>query len=145
MWRSANPADDDAIVSMCMALNVDDPGVISVTPEQVLRTLVKLRDEPSRGRAVVCELEGTEVAYALLISFWSNELGGDVLHIDELFVVNAYRGRGLATALIESLAVREQSGLAGLALEVSPNNVRARSLYERLGFSGNNVVLFRRI
>lgn len=53
MWRPAISTDDDIIVSMCMALNVDDPGVVPVTPAQVARTLVELREEPIRGRAVV--------------------------------------------------------------------------------------------
>ena len=57
--------------------------------------LAKLREEPNRGRAVICDVEGRTVGYALLISFWSNELGGEVCYIDELFVAPLYRGRGL--------------------------------------------------
>ena len=33
--------------------------------------LAKLREEPNRGRAVICDVEGRTVGYALLISFWS--------------------------------------------------------------------------
>jgi len=51
-----------------------------------------------------CVISGRTVGYALLISFWSNELGGEVCNIDELSVASEYRGRGLATALIEQLA-----------------------------------------
>jgi ribosomal protein S18 acetylase RimI-like enzyme len=145
MWRAATPADDDTIVSMCLALNVDDPGIVAVTPEQVRRTLAKLREEPVRGRAVVCETEHCVVGYALLISLWSNELGGEVVHIDELFVEHNSRGRGLATDLIENLAGGERSGLAALVLEVSPHNERAKILYERLGFRGRNITLVRAI
>jgi GNAT superfamily N-acetyltransferase len=71
---------------------------------------------------VVCDVESRTVGYALLISFWSNELGGEVCNIDELFVAPLYRGRGLATALLEELADKEQSVWrirpAALALEV---------------------------
>src|SRR6266852_1845362 len=99
MWRLATASDDENIVSMCMALNADDPGPAPVQPQQMRRTLAKLRAEPHRGRALVCEVNGHPAGYALLISFWSNELGGEVCNIDELFVAPEYRGRGLATGL----------------------------------------------
>jgi GNAT superfamily N-acetyltransferase len=148
VWRPAIPTDDEAIASMCIALNVDDPGLVPVSSDQVGRTLVKLREEPGRGRAVVCEMGGTIVGYALLISFWSNEFGGEVLHVDELFIDESHRGHGLATDLLERL-VQETSlwfpKPVALALEVSPTNHRARMLYERFGFRGNNMAMSRRL
>jgi ribosomal protein S18 acetylase RimI-like enzyme len=147
MWRLATASDDEAIVSMCMALNAEDPGPNPVQPQHVRRTLAKLREEPNRGRAVVCDVENRTVGYALLISFWSNELGGEICNIDELFVAPLYRGRGLATALLEELADKEQSVWpirpAALSLEVTSQNERARALYERLGFRGKNLALRR--
>jgi GNAT superfamily N-acetyltransferase len=139
-WRVSTASDDQAIVSMCTALNAEDAGPFPVPPEQVRRTLAKLREEPHRGRGVVCQMDGPIVGYALRISFWSNELGGEVCTIDELFVGEEYRGRGLATKLIEQLT--EPSGSlwptkpAALALEVNPHNQRARALMSGLGSGG---------
>jgi GNAT superfamily N-acetyltransferase len=109
MWRVATASDDEAVVSMCMALNAEDPGPTPVRPQQVRCTLAKLREDANRGRAVVCDVEGRTVGYALLIPFWSNELGGEVCNIDELFVAPQYRGRGLATALFGSLTEGDPS------------------------------------
>ena len=78
---------------MCMALNAEDPGPTPVRPKQVRCTLAKLREDANRGRAVVCDVESRTVGYALLIPFWSNELGGEVCNIDELFVAPESRGR----------------------------------------------------
>ena len=143
MWRLATVSDDESIVSMCMALNTEDPGPAPVPPRQVLCTLARLREEPYRGRALVCEVNSYPAGYALLISFWSNELGGEVCNIDELFVAPAFRGRGLAANLFTTLIASEQrlwpEKPVALALEVSPANERARALYERLGFHGNNL------
>jgi len=147
MWRLAEAADDESIVSMCMALNAEDPGPLPVPQEQVRRTLATLRAQPYRGRALVCEVEGYTVGYALLISCWSNELGGEVCIVDELFVAPRYRGGGLATELFAVLGCSEQSLLPempiALALEVNPSNTRAKALYERLGFRGCNVAMRR--
>lgn len=133
MWRVASAEDDECVVAMCMALNAEDPGPALVLPQQVRRTLDKLRQEPARGRAVVCDIGGRAVGYALLISFWSNELGGEVCTVDELYVLPEHRGSGFATYLLK--------GLAALALDVSPRNERARSLHERLAFEYGNFAM----
>jgi ribosomal protein S18 acetylase RimI-like enzyme len=143
MWRPTAASDDEEIVSMCMALNADDPGPAPVHPQQVFGTLAELRKEPRRGRALLCEVDNRATGYALLIAFWSNELGGEVCVIDELYVEPAYRGHGLATDLLARLTDGEPSLWPGkpvaLALEVSPANERAKALYHRLGFRGDNL------
>jgi hypothetical protein len=78
MWRLATASDDEAIVSLCMALNAEDPGPHPVQPQHVRRTLAKLREEPNRGRAVVCDVESRSQLYPA-DSFWSNELGGETV------------------------------------------------------------------
>jgi ribosomal protein S18 acetylase RimI-like enzyme len=148
MWRLANPTEDDAIVTMCLALNADDPGPVPVAPEQVHRTLGRLRAEPTRGRAVVLQMGDDIAGYALLISSWSNELGGEVCNIDEIYVKPDARGNGHGSALfaqlLEDRALWPTAPVA-LALEVSPENTRARALYHRLGFQERNVTMQRRI
>ena len=146
MWRMAAPTDDESIIRMCLALYAEDPGLWPLPPDSMRRTLGALRDEPLRGRAVVLERDGRIGGYALIISYWSNELGGHLDVIDELYVDADLRGAGHATRLIEALAAGAASlgaNAIALALEVTPDNVRARRLYERLGFQGKNLSLRR--
>ncbi|QRK10107.1 GNAT family N-acetyltransferase [Archangium violaceum] len=136
-WREATPADDDRIVSLCEALNREDPGPDPVNAQQILRTLATLRAQPTRGRTVVLDTSrGLASGYAFLIAFWSNELGGEVCVIDELFIEPAARGRGHGTRLVEGVRSGALFGKIPVAveLEVRPANTRALSLYHRLGF-----------
>jgi ribosomal protein S18 acetylase RimI-like enzyme len=147
MWRLATAADDPAVLALFQALYREDPSPDPVPDEQLLRTLRALRDEPVRGRAIVLEVDGECVGYALLISFWSNELGGEIANIDELYVAPDHRGRGAATRLVEQLSRGQLWGKVPVAidLEVTPDNHRARALYERLGFAAaKNTVMRRR-
>jgi GNAT superfamily N-acetyltransferase len=149
IWRAAAIGDDARVVEMSSRLFAEDPALEDVPVAHTRTTLLRLRAEPARGRAIVAEVEGGVVGYAFLISVWSNELGGEVCLVDELFVEDAYRGRGIAQALFAELA-RDAVRLRGvhpaaLALEVSPKNARARALYERLGFRGYNTLLRRRL
>ena len=104
MWRPAEPRDDDDLIALSVALNAEDPGPAPVPAEHVRRTLATLRAAPSRGTALVLEVDGRPAGYAFLIGFLSNELGGDVCVIDELYVAPAHRGHGHATRLLEDLA-----------------------------------------
>lgn len=148
MWRDAVSTDDEAIVRMCMSLNAEDPGPEPVPTDNIHRTLRELRETPTRGRAVVLEIDGRASGYALLISFWSNELGGEVCVIDELYVDPTLRGQRHATRLLETLSKRGTPWVANavaLALETTPDNVQARRLYERAGFRGRNLSMRRRL
>ncbi len=146
MWRNATAADDDAIVERCLQLNLEDPGPQPMAAATIRRTLAGLRHEPWRGRAVVLDLAATVVGYALLISFWSNEAGGELCTVDELFVDTPHRGQAHGTRLFELLA--GPSALwppeaVALSLEVTPSNHRALALYKRLGFVTGNRLMRR--
>jgi ribosomal-protein-alanine N-acetyltransferase len=59
----------------------------------------------------------------------------DEVHINNLAMRPAYRGRGIGTALLQHvLAEAAQLGAHRATLEVRASNTGARRLYERLGF-----------
>lgn len=143
-WRAACEVDDVAIVAMCLALNDEDPGDVRVTPDQIRRTLTVFREDSTRGRALIAEVDGQVAGYALIVGIWSNELGGEVCVVDELFIVPERRRHGLATALIESL--RDCGDLCSdqavaVALEVASSNKNARAFFVKQGFAGSNIAM----
>ena len=144
MWRPATKADDATIEELCLSLFREDPGPEPMTPERLRQTLDAFRLEPWRGRAVVLEVNGHVHGYALLASFWSNEYGGEVCVVDELYVSSTIRGGGHGSRLLTDLAAGRgpwPARPAAVQLEVRPDNRRARALYDRLGFDGKNLVL----
>ena len=147
MWRMAKPEDDDAVVEMCMRLYDEDPGHLTVRPENIRATLQALRREPCRGRAVVLEIEHRLLGYVLLIVFWSNELGGHICEVDELFVVLGHWSQGHGKSLFDGISQGQlwPTPIAGIALGVTSDNVRARRLYERLGFRAAGISIIRRL
>jgi GNAT superfamily N-acetyltransferase len=135
--RAATADDHEALAAMMMALYVEDPSVHAMSTEKAARTLQTLVREPARGVAVVLGVSGATAGYALLMAVWSNELGGQVCVVDEIYVVPAHRGAGLASWLVTSLRERTTPWFrdaVAFELEVTPGNARARALYQRLGF-----------
>jgi GNAT superfamily N-acetyltransferase len=136
-WRLARPDEDAAIVQMSLALYGDDATGLGITAARVQATLDTFRREPLRGRAVVLDSRGTLAGLCLLAAFWSNELGGEVCVVDELYLKPDWRGHGHGSKLLESLKTDRSlwpSRPVAFELEVSWRNPDARRLYERLGF-----------
>lgn len=147
MWRGLREGEDERVVALCRELYREDPGPFPVPEEHTRRTLAVFRAEPSRGTAAVLELDGQIVGYALLVSFWSNEYGGEICIVDELFVQPDRRGRGWGTQLLLSIGGPDSAWPrrpVAVDLEVTPQNVRARALYERLGFKPHKNAGMRR-
>ena len=136
MWRPATPEEDELVIQLYLALYREDPGTIPPDPARARRTLELFRAEPARGRCLALEVGGRVEGYALLVPYWSNEFGGLICTIDELYVAPEARGRGFATellALLEAGALGWEAPVA-LELEVSRSNPRGRALYLRAGF-----------
>jgi ribosomal protein S18 acetylase RimI-like enzyme len=143
MWRPATPEDGQEIVSLCLALHREDPGPALVEAEQVRETLALFEREPDQGRAVVAQVDDGVAGYALLVPFWSNHLGGQICEVDELYVRPERRGEGLGSALFGAIEAGKFGVFAATALGVSPRNVRALRLYERLGFRASETTMLR--
>lgn len=119
---------------MILGLYTEDPSDKIVDIQKIERTFEALLNEPTRGTIVVFERGTTPVGYSILINFWSNEFGGNILIIDELFVQKEYRSRGIASQFIQHLVETKFNDSVALQLEVTPNNDRALALYKSLGF-----------
>lgn len=141
-WRLATRQDFDRIVAMNERLNTDDPSeTMPFDGTMMRRTLSEITINPIRGAAAILELEGKLCGYALLISFWSNEFGGEICAIDELYVEPEFRGRRFATQFVEILK-RPNNPIwprrtAVITVEAYRTNPRAKALYERLGFEAS--------
>jgi ribosomal protein S18 acetylase RimI-like enzyme len=124
----------DHVVRMMRELYAADPSMHDVDTTRFPATIDQLLAEPSRGRILLLMRENVVAGYAIVIPYWSNEFGGTVAIVDELLVEQAFRGQGIARAFFAFLEADRRFDAAAFVLSVSPANVRARALYESVGF-----------
>ncbi len=84
--------------------------------------------------AYILECGNKTAGYALLAKTFSQEAGGMVLWIEELYVMPDDRGRGLGHEFFLYLKNNLCRGVKRIRLEVESSNTRAISLYRKLGF-----------
>ncbi len=79
------------------------------------------------------EQDGQALGFAYLTFFYSCEVGGRVVMLEELFLRSEARGRGLGQAFLDWMLARYPDARR-FRLEVTAENTGAIRLYERNGF-----------
>lgn len=141
-YRLYQPEDERVLIPFVLDLYAGDISGKPMTAGKIRNTIATLTARPGLGSILMIENGDEAVGYAILINFWSNEYGGIMLNIDELYVTPQHRGKGYASAFIRYLTDTRFNNAVALQLEVSTKNHSARRLYNSLGFTPhpNNVL-----
>ena len=132
--RPPTPADQPELERMVLALYAEDSPGEPMDVEKVRRTVAMLSVHPDKGRIRLIEVGRACAGYVIQFDFSSNEIRGDLVTIDELYLRPARRGRGLGRMVVERLMRELGPEAVGLQLEVSPSNPVAAAFYRALGF-----------
>jgi GNAT superfamily N-acetyltransferase len=126
--------DLPALEAMVIALYAEDPPGEPMTHERIARTIRHLARYPEKGRIVIFCRGEEIVGYAIVIHFWSNEFGGNIDVVEEMYVSPQWRGKGIGTAFLSHAASSSNGSVKGLQVEVTPGNQKAYAFYTRNGF-----------
>ena len=143
-FRPAGAADADTLLPMIRALCEHDGTPFDET--KVARALAQIIADESLGRVWLIECDAEPAGYVVLTFGFSLEFGGRDAFVDELYVRDGFRGRGLGRRAIE-LAERvcRGRGISALHLEVERANTTAQELYRRSGFRDHNRYLLTKM
>jgi len=141
--------DIPEIIGMIKQLYQEDPEGEIIKEEKIFQTIEELKQFPEKGTIIKFVIDAKIVGYSILIFYWSNEYGGNIVFIDELFTKTDHRNQGIATKFIHTLIEGKLTylrDLKGVQLEVTPSNEKALNYYQKLGFNYlRNTNLFRKI
>ena len=136
-FRAAGSSDLQFVLPLMAAYYAEDgyPFVESAAHASA----TKLLTTPSLGGLWVAEIEEQVAGYMAVTFGFSLEYEGRDAFLDELYIAQRFRGRGLgreAMVLAESFC--RQSGVQALHLEVERHRNEARELYRSSGFESRS-------
>lgn len=80
------------------------------------------------------ECENEAAGYGLIAKTFSQEAGGMVWWIEEVYVREAFRSKGIGREFFAYLDEIKDSAVTRMRLEVEEDNIRAVALYKKLGY-----------
>lgn len=135
MIRDIHQADRENLIRMMREFYAS-PAVLHTVPETHFeRTADAVLSGSPYAAAFIAERDGVPAGYGLVALTHSNEAGGLVVWLEELYIRDAARGLGLGSALVAYIEKRYQGRAARFRLEVEADNQAAARLYERLGYA----------
>lgn len=101
--RPATPADADVIYRFIVGLAEyeREPHAVEVTPE-VLRA--QLSSKPAPFECLIAEFDGAAAGFALFFSTYSTWMGKGGIWLEDIFVPESLRRRGIGGALLRAVA-----------------------------------------
>jgi GNAT superfamily N-acetyltransferase len=131
--RHATREDVPALLALIrgLARYEKKPHAVVATERDLLRDL--FGPQP-KFRALLAEWEDEPVGYASFFHFYSTYRGRSTLFLEDLFVLEKFRGKRIGMALLAAVArLAIEEGCFGLRWEVLDWNREAIEFYEKLG------------
>jgi len=146
-YRKFKKNDLDTVKELIKSLYSEDPGYKQINDKKILKTFNELLNHPDKGEIKIIQNDNEIIGYCILINYWSNEYGGNIINIDELYIKVDYRNNGIGSNFIKYLINNHFNNAAAFQLEVLPDNNKAKKLYEGIGFKPcrNNHLIYEYI
>ena len=132
--RKFTPADREEFLTMCQDFYSGGAALESIPVPQMEESFRQIVAGSPYIQGYMMVEEGKNAGYGIVYPFYSNEAGGLILMLEEIYVKPEFRGKKLGTQYLNTIASAAGGGFAGLKLEICPGNEGARRLYESLGF-----------
>lgn len=102
-------------------------------PKYLNKTLKEIIEKSPYIDRYVYEVDHKIAGYMLITFSYSNELGGNIITIDELYIKEDYQGSGIGSEMLEFVEFKYHTGKA-FTLLVNEKNKLAKNLYLKKGF-----------
>ena len=144
-FRRAGPADADLLLDMMRDFYAHER--LRFDDAVARRALGELLGDGRLGRVHLIESDAEAIGYLVLTFGFSLEFGGRDAFVDELFIRDGWRGRGVGRRALECAEeVCRAESVSALLLEVDHGNANAQVLYRKAGFGGRgNYLLLKRL
>ena len=132
MFRKISAKDKNEYLSMAKEF-YSSPAVSHNIPDQFIeKTFEELMKSDTYADCIIFEDNENVLGYCLLAKTFSQEAGGYVIWIEEIFIKEKYRSNGVGKKFFEYL--KENYTFSRLRLETEKSNNKAIKLYKSLGF-----------
>jgi len=126
--------DKQAYLTLATVFYNSDAVCHSVPAKNIELTFDACINKSPYARGFIIECDNEPAGFALLSFMHSLEAGGLVVLLEDLFVTEKFRGKGLMSKFFKVLFLEYDNKVARYRLEVTKNNKSAIDIYKHYGF-----------
>lgn len=130
--RKLEAGDKEVYFSLASAFYDSDAVLHPVPIENIENTFNELIKRDTYAECYLCEEDKKAIGFLLVAKTFSQESGGMVTWVEELYLEKEYRGGGRGTQMLDFIHTHFPS--SRFRLEAEPDNEKAIRLYKRLGY-----------
>lgn len=130
--RQLEARDKEVYFSLASAFYQSDAVIHPVPVKNIEATFNEMMRSRDYVDCYIAFEEETAVGFFLIAKTFSQEAGGMVIWVEEIYVYERFRGKGYGSELMKFIESRFPA--PRYRLEIEPDNDKARKLYNKLGY-----------
>ena len=134
MIRKMTESDRDLYIEMAEEFYHSDAVLHPIPRAHFEKTAEEALKSGTYAEIYLLEYDGEPAGYGLTARTFSQEAGGYVIWLEELYIREQFRSRGLGSEFFAYVEKKYEGRAARFRLEVEEDNTRAIALYKRLGY-----------
>ena len=131
--RKLKATDRQVVLDMMKVFYASEALLVHPEDEVLEKMLSDALEDTALLTGYGFEVEGALAGYGMVTRSYSTERGGICVWIEDIYILPAYRGRGIGGAFLRFVE-EENPGAVRLRLEAEPENEHAMHVYEKAGF-----------
>lgn len=133
-FRKFTDKDNDLFFAMVKKFYAP-PAVLHFPSDEVMMSSFYAALEiPELVKGYIFEYDGSPAGYAIVSMKFETEVGGMAAWIEELYVEEEFRSKGIGKEFFRYLADDLKGRIKRIRLEVGDDNDGAKKLYKKIGF-----------
>lgn len=134
MIRKLEEKDRQLYIEMAREFYHSDAVLHPVSDSHFEKTAAESLNGSRCAEIYILEYDSAPAGYALTARSFSQEAGGFVVWIEEIYIREPYRSKGLGREYFNYIEKEKDRDTVRIRLEVEEKNERAKSLYRQLGY-----------
>lgn len=134
MIRELTKDDKDIFISMVKEFYTSDAVLYSIPEENIVNTFNEAIKDSPYVKIYMMEEEKGIAGYGQISLSYSNEAGGLVVWLEEIYIREDFRGLGLGGKFLDFVKNEFSADAKRFRLEISESNMDAKRLYIRNGY-----------
>jgi len=141
--RKAEVKDIECIVGFQKEMALETENLILDT-QVLLKGVTAVFEDEAKATYFIAENDGESIGMLMITNEWSDWRNGWVWWIQSVYIKPGFRRMGIYRLLYEHTkkSVIKSDNIRGLRLYVDKRNIRAQSVYESLGMTGDHYTTY---